>query len=76
MTGFIILLVVDAVVGILIGRSKGRPYTGFYLGLFLGVIGWIIMAFIPRVRTFDDEVTAEVRRREVARAADKQEATS
>lgn len=37
-----------AVVGALIGKSKGRAGAGFVLGLLLGWIGWIIIALMSR----------------------------
>ena len=36
------------VVGYLIGRRKGHPVLGAVLGLFFGILGWIVMAVIPR----------------------------
>lgn len=40
-------IIVGALVGFLIGRSKDRPVLGFFFGLILGCIGWIIMLIIP-----------------------------
>ena len=39
------------VVGYLIGRRKGHPVLGTVLGLLLHVLGWIVMAVIPRTAT-------------------------
>ena len=45
----IVLFIVSfPVVGFLIGRTKGRPILGAVLGLFFNVIGWIIIAVVPR----------------------------
>lgn len=40
-------LIVGILIGWLIGRWKGRPVLGAVLGI-LGIIGWIIIAVIPR----------------------------
>lgn len=45
MAAFLIFwCVIGAVVGLMIGSSKGRAGEGFVLGLLLGVIGWVIIA--------------------------------
>ncbi len=42
--GFLFLWLIFAVIGALIGRSKGRVLAGFLWGLFLGPLGWLIVA--------------------------------
>jgi hypothetical protein len=44
----IFLTLVCAVIGALIGRSKGRWLAGFIWGAALGPIGWIIIAVAKR----------------------------
>jgi hypothetical protein len=39
---------VMGVIGLSIGRYKGRPALGFWLGFLVGLIGVIIIACIPR----------------------------
>lgn len=41
---YVILWVLFAIIGLLIGRSKGKAGAGFALGFFLGPIGLIIIA--------------------------------
>src|SRR4051812_1217294 len=53
--GLLIALVVGGGVGLLIGKSKGRPVLGFVLGFLLGIVGWIISALIPRPKTVTRE---------------------
>jgi hypothetical protein len=38
---------IGALVGWVIGGSRGRATEGLWLGLFLGAIGWIIVYFMP-----------------------------
>lgn len=45
-----IALAIAVLIGFLIGRTKGRPALGAILGIF-GIIGWIIIALIPRRST-------------------------
>lgn len=35
-------------IGYFIGVRRGRPVLGAVLGFFLSIIGWIIVAVIPR----------------------------
>jgi hypothetical protein len=35
-------------IGYLIGRTKGRPVLGAVLGLCFNVVGWVVIAAIPR----------------------------
>jgi hypothetical protein len=48
-------LVVGGGIGLVIGRARGRPALGFALGFVLGLIGWIVVACIPRPRTVTRE---------------------
>jgi hypothetical protein len=41
---------VMGVIGLSIGRYKGRPALGFWLGFLIGLIGVIIVACIPRTQ--------------------------
>jgi hypothetical protein len=41
---------VMGVIGLSIGRYKGRPTLGFWLGFLIGLIGVIIIACIPRTQ--------------------------
>ena len=41
-------LLAGPVVGYLIGRRKGHPVLGTVLGFFFHIVGWIVMAVIPR----------------------------
>ena len=65
----ILLLWVGAAIGAatVIGRRKGRPWTGFLLGLVLGWIGVIVIAVIPP--THDALVLRERKRLQVQREA-------
>lgn len=40
--GIIVGFAFAGLIGLLVGRYKKRPRTGFWLGLLLGPIGWII----------------------------------
>jgi predicted amidophosphoribosyltransferase len=42
--GILVLWLICAVVGALIGSAKGRVLAGFLWGLFLGPLGWLIIA--------------------------------
>ena len=42
----IIIILIMALVGLLIGKSKERGCAGFFLGLLLGPLGWIITALL------------------------------
>ena len=42
----LILWIIQAGVGLAIGRAKGRPGLGLLLGALLGVFGWIALAFV------------------------------
>jgi hypothetical protein len=42
---FLVIWIICAVIGWMIGSSKGRPKFGFTIGLLLGVLGVIIVAF-------------------------------
>ena len=53
--GLIAALVVGGGIGLLIGRSKGRPVLGFVLGFLLGILGWIIAALVPKPATVTRE---------------------
>jgi hypothetical protein len=39
---WLILWVVQGLVGYLLGKSKGRQVAGFWWSFWLGIIGWII----------------------------------
>ncbi len=41
-------LIIGGGIGYAIGQAKGRAGLGFILGFLLGLIGWIIIACIPR----------------------------
>ena len=58
-----LILLAGPVVGYLIGRRKGHPVLGTVLGFFLHIVGWLVMAVIPR--------TAEAETRHQAAAAHK-----
>ena len=40
-------IVLDALLGLAIGNSKGRALAGFFFGMFLGPLGWLIIAIGP-----------------------------
>lgn len=44
MTALIVILVLAAVAGALIGSRKGYPVWGFFLGLILGPAGVLVIA--------------------------------
>ena len=44
----LLLLLAGPVIGYLIGNRRGHPVLGLVLGLFFHVIGWILIAVIPR----------------------------
>jgi hypothetical protein len=46
----VMLLCVQAGVGGLIGRWRGRPGSGFVWGLLLGPVGWIVTATLKDLR--------------------------
>jgi uncharacterized membrane protein YfcA len=50
-------LVVGVLVGYWIGSVKGQPRLGAILGIF-GIIGWIVMALLPK-RTSPVELPAD-----------------
>jgi|SRR5665213_1035049 hypothetical protein len=50
---------VGGVVGVAIGKGKGRGGAGFWLGLFFGPIGWIVVAVMQP--TLDPEVERAAR---------------
>jgi hypothetical protein len=56
---WVALFAVMALVGALIGKSKGKAGLGFVLGLFLGVIGWIVIALIPARPAQPKQLTPE-----------------
>ena len=41
------------VIGYVIGHRKGHPVLGTVLGLFFHIVGWIVMAVIPRTPKAD-----------------------
>jgi hypothetical protein len=41
---------ISAVVGAIIGSTKGRPTAGGVWGLLLGPIGWIVILIAPDTR--------------------------
>ncbi len=45
--GWVIGVVIGALVGYWLGGRKGRPVLGLILGALLTFIGWIIMLIIP-----------------------------
>lgn len=45
---YLLILCILGFIGHSIGSSKGRGTSGFWLGFFLGIIGWIIVACLPR----------------------------
>ncbi len=72
MSPFQVLLVLAWVItaviaAMLIGKRKGRRWTGFTLGLLLGWIGVIIVAVLPP--THDAQVRRERERLQVQREA-------
>ena len=44
--GFLVVLIVSVILGVMIGSSKGKGGAGFALGLFLGPLGVIIALFM------------------------------
>lgn len=44
---FILIMLASAVIGAMIGSSKGNGVPGFFLGLILGPIGLVIVAVMP-----------------------------
>ena len=44
----VLIWLLSAVVGFVVGQSKGLGAVGFLLGLFLGLIGILIIAGFPR----------------------------
>lgn len=60
---FLVVWVVMAIIGAMIGSSKGMGSAGFFLGLLLGPIGWIIVAVLqPSTATADRVAVGEGRR--------------
>lgn len=51
----IALLAVNGCIGYLIGNAKGRGTEGFWLGFLISVIGWIIVAILPRSLELEEE---------------------
>ena len=47
---FVICWYLSAVVGALIGATKGRPTGGAFWGLFLGPLGWLMIFSAPDSR--------------------------
>lgn len=43
----VVVLVIDAAVGAIIGNYRGHAGVGLGLGLLLGPIGWLIVAVLP-----------------------------
>lgn len=52
MEGWMILsgLCVSALVGHLLGKSKGKPVAGALIGFFLGPLGWLLVSLSPDAR--------------------------
>ncbi len=48
LVGWIIGIVIGAIVGYWLGGKKGRPVLGLALGAVLTLIGWIIILVIPK----------------------------
>ena len=46
--GLVAVWAMLALVGLLIGRSRGRGTLGLILGLVLGPVGWLITALLPK----------------------------
>jgi len=63
----LILWIIQAGVGLAIGRAKGRPGLGLLLGALLGVFGWIALAFVRP--SFEIQVRRERLHRQVELAA-------
>ena len=53
---YFVLWILCAVIGVLIGKSKGRAGAGFALGFFLGPVGLIIIAVM---KPDEDRVEAD-----------------
>jgi len=51
----IALLAFNGIVGYLIGNTKGRGTLGFWLGFLISIIGWIIVAVLPRTLELEEE---------------------
>lgn len=64
---YVIIILIDALVGLWIGHSKGRDVAGLVLGGLLGILGWIITAFLSP--SHDVLVRREIGRRSVAHDA-------
>jgi hypothetical protein len=47
---YLICWLLSAVVGALIGQSKGRPTAGAFWGLLLGPLGWLVVVSVPDER--------------------------
>lgn len=42
---WIVVCIVNGLIGAAIGQAKGRPVGGFVLGFVVGPIGWALVAF-------------------------------
>ena len=42
----LIIILLMPLIGLLIGKNKGRGCEGFFFGLLLGPIGWVITALL------------------------------
>jgi hypothetical protein len=56
---FIFLWIIFAILGFIIGKSKGRTLQGLLLGALLGIVGVIIIAVLKsKKETFDNSVSS------------------
>jgi hypothetical protein len=49
--GGLVALSIGGFVGRSLGRSRGRAELGLWLGLVLSVVGWIVIACLPKRQT-------------------------
>lgn len=59
--GFLLYVLISGGVGFAIGAGKGRPIAGTLLGFFLFILGWIIIALLPKTIEKQAEDQAKIR---------------
>lgn len=59
---FWLAISVNALVGLLLGRERGRPGDGAAFGVLLGPLGWIVACFLSDLRWRCPECRREIPR--------------